>query len=80
MRGINLIKKLRVNQEMTQQELAKACGVSQGTVAGWEKGRVFPKAGKIIQVANALHCDSALLLKMADARQRAKEENAKSRA
>jgi transcriptional regulator with XRE-family HTH domain len=42
---INLIKKLRVNKEMTQKELAEACGVSQGTVAQWEAGICFPKTG-----------------------------------
>lgn len=67
---INLIKKLRVNREMTQMELAKACGVTQGTVASWEKGSCFPNAGKIGRVARALGCDSQLLLKMAEERTR----------
>ena len=35
--NINPIKRLRINREMTQTELAAACGVTQGTVAGWEK-------------------------------------------
>lgn len=67
---INLIKKLRVNKEMTQVELAKLCGVSQGTVAQWEKGICFPKAEKICAVARALNCDSILLLQMAETRQK----------
>ena len=54
-----------MNKEMTQMELAKACGVTQGTVAMWEKGVCFPKAEKIIPVAHALGCDSELLLQMA---------------
>lgn len=68
--NINLIKKLRVNKEMTQMELAAACGVSQGTVAGWEKGTCFPRTEKITTVARVLNCDSDLLLQMAEARQK----------
>ena len=66
MADINLIKKLRVNKEMTQVELAKACGASQGTVAQWEKGTVVPKAGKIPVISRVLECDSGLLLEMAE--------------
>ena len=67
---INLIKKLRVNKEMTQLELAEACGVTQGTVAQWEKGVCFPKAGKIPALSRVLECDCDELLKMAEERQK----------
>lgn len=53
---------------MTQTELAAACGVTQGTVAQWEKGNCFPKAEKISTVARALGCNSDLLLEAAEAR------------
>lgn len=65
-----MIKKLRVNKEMTQAQLAVLCGVTQGTVAAWEKGICFPKAEKIPSVARALNCDSILLLQMAEARRK----------
>ena len=68
MLNINLIKKLRVNKEMTQMELAAACGVTQGTIAQWEKGATFPKADKIMAVARALECDSSMILQMAEER------------
>ena len=68
--NINLIKKLRVNQEMTQMELANACGVTQGTVAMWESGRCFPKAALIGTVARALGCESEMLLRMAEERRK----------
>lgn len=55
---------------MTQNELAKACGVTQGTVAMWEKGICFPKAEKISTVARVLGCDINLLLKMAESRRK----------
>ena len=32
----------RVNAEMTQEEVAKALGVSKQTVVNWEKGRIKP--------------------------------------
>ena len=68
--SINLIKKLRVNKEMTQVELAKACGVSQGTVAQWEKGLCFPKAEKISTLSCVLGCSNDVLLRMAEERRK----------
>ena len=67
---INLIKMKRVLKEMTQKELAEACGVSQGTVAQWEKGSCFPKTGKIPVLSRVLECDSDELLQMAEERQK----------
>ena len=67
---INLIKRLRVNKEMTQAQLAEACGVSQGTVAQWEKGICFPKAGKIPALSRVLECNCDELLQMAEERQK----------
>ena len=63
---MNLIKKLRINKELTQAQLAKACVVSQGTIAQWEKGICLPKSGKIPALSRALECDSEDLLKMAE--------------
>ena len=62
---INLIKKLRVMKEMTQTQVAEACGVTQGTVVGWEKGTCFPKTEKIPTVAQVLGCDCETLLQAA---------------
>ena len=69
---MNLIKKLRINKELTQLQLAEACGVSQGTVAQWEKGLCFPKAEKIPTLSRVLECESDLLLRMAEERQKRK--------
>ena len=69
---INLIKKLRVNKELTQRQLADACGVTQGTVAQWEKGICFPKAGRLPALSRVLECDSEQLLHMAEERQNEK--------
>ena len=67
---INLIKKLRINKELTQAQLAEACGVTQSTVAQWEKGFCLPKAGRIPSLSRVLECDSNELLRMAEERQK----------
>ena len=67
---INPIKRLRVNKELTQKELGEACGVSQGTVAQWEKGICFPKAEKIPALSRVLGCNSEELLRMAEKRRK----------
>ena len=35
-------KKIRISAFMTQKEFAKAIGVSDGTVRGWEQGTFKP--------------------------------------
>lgn len=35
-------KKIRISAFMTQKEFAKALGVSDGTVRGWEQGKFKP--------------------------------------
>ncbi|MBQ1779287.1 MAG: helix-turn-helix transcriptional regulator [Acidaminococcaceae bacterium] len=67
---MNLIKKLRINKELTQVQLAEACGVSQGTIAQWEKGLCFPKAEKIPTLSRVLECSSDVLLRMAEERRK----------
>ncbi|MEQ9001417.1 MAG: helix-turn-helix transcriptional regulator [Coleofasciculus sp. B1-GNL1-01] len=37
------LKKLRMLQNLTQQELADVLGVTQDTVANWERGRAVPR-------------------------------------
>ena len=63
---------MRVLKEMTQAELAEACGVSQATVAQWEKGICFPKTGRIPTLSRVLECDSSELLQMAEEKQNEK--------
>ena len=70
--NINLIKKLRVNKELTQTQLAEACGVTQATVTMWEKGICFPKAEKIPALCRVLECESDQLLRMAEERRKEK--------
>ncbi len=52
------IKALRVSRNMTQRDLAKACGLtapsSNSTVAKWEAGIAAPGGKRIPKVASAL--------------------------
>lgn len=45
------IKALRVNNEMSQQDVADILGVSKPTVIKWEKGDVKPKGLVIFALA-----------------------------
>lgn len=38
----NAIRNLRKKAELTQDQLAKKCGVTQSGVASWESGRTCP--------------------------------------
>ena len=67
---INPIKRLRINRELTQKKLADACGVTQGTVALWEKGVCFPKSEKIPVISRVLGCNIEDLLRMAEKRRK----------
>ena len=66
---INLIKRLRIDKEMSQSQLAEACGVSQGAVAQWENDLCLPKSSRIKTVARVLNCDVSVLLQMAEQKQ-----------
>lgn len=41
-RPLSALKKLRVLQNLTQQDLADALGVSIETVSNWERGKTIP--------------------------------------
>ena len=40
----------RVNANMTQKEVAKALGVSKGTIINWEKGRNSPRYNQMVEL------------------------------
>ncbi|MBE9181368.1 helix-turn-helix transcriptional regulator [Oculatella sp. LEGE 06141] len=42
-RPLSALKKLRVMQNVTQQELADVLGVTVDTISNWERGRAVPK-------------------------------------
>lgn len=40
----------RINANMTQEEAAKAIGVSKWTIINWEKGRISPKYNQMVKL------------------------------
>jgi len=50
----SLIKRLRENRKMTQEELARKINVSSKAVSKWETGRGFPDIGLLEILAKAL--------------------------
>lgn len=49
-----MIKRLRENKKMTQQQLAEKLNVSDKTISKWETGRGYPDISLVEQLANAL--------------------------
>lgn len=48
------IRTLRQEHNMTQAQLAEACGTSDGAVSSWETGKAYPPKGSIERVCQAL--------------------------
>jgi DNA-binding XRE family transcriptional regulator len=46
------LKAARVNAGMTQNEAGKAIGVTERTIANWEKGKSFPNVFQIKKIEN----------------------------
>ena len=50
----NLIRELRLKQNMTQLQLAQQMGISDKTVSKWERGLGCPDVSLLIELASAL--------------------------
>ena len=50
-----MIKQARINQSMTQMNLADAMGVSYQAVSNWERGNSMPDISKLADLCAALH-------------------------
>ncbi|MBQ8141074.1 MAG: helix-turn-helix transcriptional regulator [Clostridia bacterium] len=60
---MNQFRKLRINAEITQEELAVDLGITQSAVAKWEKGDTSPRAELLPRIASVLGCTVDELLK-----------------
>ena len=56
------IKSRRRDCGLSQEQLAKACGVGQSTVANWERGGHIPRQATLTLIAKALKIDQAWLV------------------
>ena len=54
----------RKNANMTQKDLANACGVSESTVSNWEKGRSEPTVSQARKIGEVVgfHYDNIIFL------------------
>ncbi|AUT05444.1 Repressor LexA [Streptococcus parauberis] len=59
---MNILKKLREESSLTQQELAKKIGVHYRTIQNWENGEVQIKSDKAEQLADYFGVSAAYLL------------------
>ena len=65
MNGIKLtLPAARKNANMTQRELANACGVSESTVSNWEKGKSEPTVSQARKIGElvGIHYDNIIFL------------------
>lgn len=54
---------IREREKISQAELAKRIGVSQGAVSHWEKGIRQPRADQVRELAKVLNCTTDELLR-----------------
>ena len=59
---MNQIKKARLSEGLTQEELAEKLGISTVSVCKWETGKAFPAVKRLKEVADALHTTVSELL------------------
>lgn len=54
----------RKNANMTQRDLANACGVSESTVSNWEKGKTEPTVSQAKKISElvGIHYDNIIFL------------------
>ena len=47
---------MRKQKGMSQEELSKKLGLTQGTISQWENGVTLPTADKLPEIAKVLDC------------------------
>ena len=57
-----MLRRMRIKHDLSQQQLADKLHVSRSSVANWEVGRRIPDAATISQIAQILDEDVAVLL------------------
>lgn len=50
------LKEIRTRKQMTQGEVAKACGITQGCYNHWEQGNRNPKPEMLRKLSQVLDC------------------------
>lgn len=60
------VKKLRSDNDLTQEEFGKIAGVSSMAVSQWENGRAVPRMGAIQRIADHFHISKGDLIDEGD--------------
>ena len=56
------IRKLRIQRDLSQEQLAEQIGVTRQTISSWERGASFPDLGMLEKLTSALGTDLQHLL------------------
>lgn len=64
------IKRLRMDQALSQAQLAEKLNVTRQTISSWERGNSYPDVGMLVQIAEALNAEVNDLLYPAASRKR----------
>ena len=67
MKIAKVVRQARIDQNMTQMNLADAVGVSYQAVSNWERGNSMPDISKLEQLCGVLHISVNQLLGMEEA-------------
>ena len=59
--GMN-IKRIRIQMQMTQQQVADLCNLSKGMISKIESGKVMPAVATLSRIAHALNAKVSLLM------------------
>ena len=60
------LKNLRIENQMTQKEVAERIGLVSGSISAYEQGKKFPSVEVLIQLCNLFHVSSDYLLGLSD--------------
>ena len=60
------LKELRLEEELTQKELAEKLGITQDSISLWEKGKRMPDTGYIIKLCEIFQISADYLLGLTD--------------
>ena len=71
---MNSIKKQRLINELTQEDLASKMGVTQSAVTKWENGVTFPRAELLPKIAQILNCSVDELLRTGEQKENSPRE------
>lgn len=57
------LKNIRLEKNMSQEQLAKEINVDRSTVTKWETGEAMPRANKLVKLSQIFNCSIDELLK-----------------